>query len=219
MFSDHFYTTDCFIEQPRETVEVPANNFFWASKRAFDIFASLILLVLTIIIIPILLVLNLFFNRGSMFFIQERMGRNCKPFNAIKFRTMTHVSEIQRGHDDPIEIDRITPLGRLLRKTRLDELPQVINVLVGDMSLIGPRPDYFKHAEIFADIVPGYCSRYTVRPGISGLAQVSLGYVEGVEATRAKTNIDQYYIRNVGFALDTKIVVKTIQAVLGRAGS
>lgn len=219
MFRNRFYTVDCFVDQPSDTVPVSKNRLFWVAKRMFDISLGLILFVLMLLVIPIIWVSNLFYNRGTLFFIQERMGRNCKPFRAIKFRSMTHVVEITRGYDDPIEIDRITPFGHFLRKTRLDELPQVLNVLRGDMSLIGPRPDYFEHAIVYADIVPGYCARHSVRPGISGLAQVSLGYVEGVEATRAKTNVDQFYIANAGFELDMKIAVKTIQAVFCRVGT
>lgn len=219
MFSDRFYTTDCFVNQPSDTVSVSENTPFWIAKRMCDLSLGLILFVLVLLVIPIIWVCNLFYNRGALFFIQERMGRNCKPFRAIKFRSMTHAAEITRGHDDPIELDRITPFGHFLRKTRLDELPQVLNVLKGDMSLIGPRPDYFEHAIVYADIIPGYCARHSVRPGISGLAQVSLGYIEGVEATRAKTNVDQYYIEHAGFALDIRIGAKTIQTVFSRAGA
>ena len=122
------------------------NKLFWINKRIFDIILSLLLLPLLFMISIILLVFNLFFNRGKLVFIQKRMGKNCEVFFAIKFRTMTHVKEITRKCDDPIEIYRITPLGKVLRKMRIDELPQILNVLKGDMSLIGPRPDYYVHA-------------------------------------------------------------------------
>ena len=112
------------------------NNLYWINKRIFDIILSLLLLPLLFTIGIILLVVNLFFNPGRLLFIQKRMGKDCEYFFAIKFRSMTHVKEITRKYDDPIETNRITPLGRILRKTRIDELPQILNVLVGDMSLI-----------------------------------------------------------------------------------
>ena len=204
---------------PKETVRVSGNRGFWATKRLFDIAMSLALLPVMLALMPVLLLLNPFFNRGRLFFVQERMGRDCRPFRAIKFRTMTHVAEIRRKHDEPIELDRITQLGRFLRRTRLDEVPQILNVLKGEMSLIGPRPDYYEHAVKYAEIIPGYRARHAVRPGISGLAQVGLGYAEGLEATRAKTAVDHYYIEHAGFRLDTVIALKTVQAVLFGAGA
>ena len=153
------------------------NRLFWINKRIFDIILSLLLLPLFFAIGTILLVFNLFFNRGRLVFIQKRMGKNCNFFFAIKFRTMTYVKEITRKYDDPIETNRITPLGKILRKTRIDELPQILNVLKGDMSLIGPRPDYYLHALEYLQNVEGYRERYTIRPGISGLSQIRLGYV------------------------------------------
>lgn len=205
--------------QPRSSVTVSGSRLFWFFKRVFDLLMSVALLPVMLVLIPVLLLLNPFFNKGRLFFVQQRMGRDCKPFRAIKFRTMTHVAEIQRKHDDPIEVDRITLLGRFLRRTRLDELPQILNVLKGEMSLIGPRPDYYEHAVKYAEIIPGYRARHAVRPGISGLAQVGLGYAEGLEATRAKTAVDHYYIENASFRLDSLIVLKTLQAILFRAGA
>lgn len=123
-----------------------------------------------------------------------------------------------RGPEDRIEQDRITKFGRVLRKTRIDELPQIINVLKGEMSFVGPRPDYFSHAEHFMGEITGYKERHIIRPGISGLAQVSLGYAEGVEATRKKTSADHEYIRNAGFGQEAVIVWKTIISILKRAG-
>ena len=135
---------------------VNTSKFFWVNKRVFDILVSLILLPLLFIIGIILLILNPFFNSGKLFFIQERMGRDCKVFLAIKFRSMTDIKLISRKYDDPIEINRITPLGGILRKMRIDELPQILNVLKGEMSLIGPRPDYYVHALEYLKNVKGY---------------------------------------------------------------
>ena len=190
------------------------NKLFWINKRIFDIILSLILLPLLFIIGIILLVLNLFFNPGSLLFIQKRMGKDCEFFFAIKFRTMTYVKEITRKYDDPIETNRITSLGRILRKIRIDELPQILNVLKGDMSLIGPRPDYYTHALEYLENVQGYRERYTIRPGITGLSQIRLGYAETLEATSKKTYIDKYYIRNVGYIIELKIIVSTILIII-----
>ena len=207
-------------DQRRFERAVPSRSIlFWGAKRALDMAISCVLLLVLLWLIAVLVVLNPFLNRGRLFFIQTRMGKNCKPFKAIKFRTMTHVTSIVRGYDDPIEVDRITRLGGWLRKSRLDEVPQILNVLRGEMSLIGPRPDFFEHAQYFVEHVPGYRDRHQIRPGISGLAQVNLGYAEGLEATKAKTNADRYYLNNAGFSLDFRIGVKTLLTMLFRAGA
>ena len=194
------------------------NKLFWINKRIFDIILSLLLLPLFFIIGILLLVLNLFFNQGKLFFIQKRMGKNCEFFFAIKFRTMTSVKEITRKYDEPIETTRITPLGKVLRKTRIDELPQILNVLVGDMSLIGPRPDYYVHALEYLEYVEGYRERHSIRPGITGLSQIRLGYVETLEATSKKTSIDNYYIQNVGYIIELKIIFNTILIIIRGLG-
>ena len=113
----------------------------------------------------------------------------------------------------------ITRLGQILRKTRLDELPQAINVLMGDMSLIGPRPDYFEHAKVYVGTVPGYRERHIVRPGISGYAQIEVGYAAGLETLQRKVSADLYYIRNASILFDLQIAWRTIMVVLLRKGS
>jgi lipopolysaccharide/colanic/teichoic acid biosynthesis glycosyltransferase len=160
------------------------NVTFQCVKRVFDVALSLLLLPLLAVFALALLVLNPILNPGPLGFVQKCMGRRCSAFPAFKFRTMREVEAVSRTANCPLEIDRITPLGGLLRKTRIDELPQIINVLRGEMSLIGRRPDYFDHAVHFLNEVPGYRERHAERPGISGLAQTEVGYVEGVEATR-----------------------------------
>ena len=192
---------------------------FWRTKRLADIVISLCLLPVVGLVAGALLVLNRGFNQGPLLYHQTRMGQGLTAFTAIKFRSMQPVPAITRAVDDPIETDRITPLGRILRKTRLDELPQVINVLRGEMSLIGPRPDYFDHAREYLTQIPEYRLRHLVRPGISGLAQVTLGYAEGLDATRAKATADLAYIRNASFALELRIFWLTLVTVLLRRGA
>ena len=194
------------------------NKLFWINKRIFDIFLCVLLLPLLFIIGINLLVLNLFFNQGRLFFIQKRMGKNCEYFFAIKFRTMTNVKEITRKYDDPIETNRITSLGRILRKLRIDELPQILNVIKGEMSFIGPRPDYFPHALEYLNNIEGYRERHNVRPGITGLSQIRLGYVDSLEGTTKKAFIDNYYIQNVSYVIELKIIINTILVIIKGLG-
>ena len=190
------------------------NKLFWTNKRIFDIILCLLLLPLLFLFTIILLVFNQFFNKGTLFFIQKRMGMNCEFFFVIKFRTMTNIKEITRKYDEPIEKNRITQLGKILRKTRIDELPQILNVLKGDMSLVGPRPDYYVHALEYLKIIEGYRYRYTIRPGITGLSQIKIGYVDSLEATIKKVRIDNYYIQNVSYLTEFKIIIHTIIIML-----
>lgn len=202
-----------------DSVAPPDNKrIYFAVKRAFDIVFSLALLPVMAIVAGLCLVLNPVFNPGPLFYAQPRMGRDCRAFMAVKFRTMRPVTKVARGVDDPVEADRLRPLGRFLRRTRIDELPPILNVLRGEMSLIGPRPDYFHHARRFVRLVPGYRERHSVRPGISGLAQVEIGYAQGGEATLTKVNRDLLYIRNVGFRMDAWVFWRTLRVVFGAKG-
>ena len=194
------------------------NKLFWINKRIFDISVSLLLLPLLFIIVIILPFINYFSNSGPLFFIQERMGKNCEVFHAIKFRTMVPIKEITRKYDDPIETNRITFFGKFLRKSRIDELPQILNVLKGDMSLIGPRPDYYIHALEYLKNIKGYRERHIIRPGITGLSQIRLGYAEGLEATEKKASIDNYYIQNVNYIIELKIIGNTILTIIRGMG-
>lgn len=203
----------------RHSDRVGGSAIFWAAKRVFDLTCALMLLPLLGLFALVLLVVNPFFNRGPLFYLQDRMGQGCRKIRTIKFRSMTCAPKIERGHDDPIEIDRITPLGRLIRKARIDELPQILNVLKGEMSMIGPRPDYWEHAKVYLREIPEYKERHVVRPGITGLAQVELGYVEGCNGTRSKALMDLHYVRNAGFRLDSKIVLRTLQVILKMGGA
>jgi len=194
------------------------NKMFWINKRLFDIFLCLLLIPLLFIISIILLFVNYFFNPGSLFFIQDRMGKDCRVFTAIKFRTMVPIKEITRKYDEPIETNRITVFGKILRKSRIDELPQILNVLKGEMSLIGPRPDYYIHALEYLKNVKGYRERHIIRPGITGLSQIRLGYAEGLEATEKKASIDNYYIQNVNYIIELKIIGNTIITIMRGMG-
>lgn len=191
--------------------------FFWVAKRSFDILMSLLLLPVLVFTGAILLLVNPFVNPGPLVYTQDRMGLGCIKFKAYKFRSMRTVQEISRNVNDPLELDRITPVGRFLRKTRLDELPQIMNVLMGEMSLIGPRPDYYPHALELIDEVPDYKERHSIRPGISGLAQIEVGYIETVDAASLKVEADLNYIENLSLRNELKLIFRTLWVIL-RAG-
>ncbi len=191
----------------------PTTASFQIAKRALDVVVAIAALPLILLTGLVLLVINPVWNAGSLFFLQTRMGRDCRPFRAVKFRTMRAANRIMRGPDDPLEADRITPLGQFLRRSRIDELPQFFNILAGHMSLIGPRPDYWDHATHYLDSIPAYPQRHLVRPGITGLAQVDGGYAEGVDATVEKTRHDLRYIRGSGIAMELYVLWRTIHVV------
>ena len=203
----------------RDSRPVKRLQGFLVFKRTFDLVGAFLILGLALPVGLVLLALNPFLNPGGLFYRQTRMGRDCRPFTALKFRSMLDGAASDRGAWDGIEHHRITAFGRFLRRTRLDELPQCWNVLCGDMSLIGPRPDYYDHAVEYVATVPGYRERHAVRPGVSGYAQTELGYAEGFEAVRRKVEADLHYIRNRSVRLDLWIAWRTIVVILRRQGS
>jgi lipopolysaccharide/colanic/teichoic acid biosynthesis glycosyltransferase len=188
-------------------------------KRLFDIYLAIVALPILAVVSVALLVLNPFFNRGPVFFRQDRMGHCGVPFRVWKFRTMTECDVSDRGHDDGVEVHRITPLGQLLRRTRLDELPNFINVLRGEMSVIGPRPDMIDHAIAYARTVPRYGDRFRVKPGITGLAQIRHGYVESVDGVLRKARNDHIYIERASLGMELMIVVQTIRVMINGFGA
>lgn len=214
VISDEFQRNNASVGDASQT-----GRGFWIAKRGFDVIVSVCLLPLLLVFFVALSISNRWLNPGPVFFRQTRMGRDCAPFTAIKFRSMVPAADITRGFDDPIERHRITRMGEVLRKTRVDELPQIINVLRGDMSLIGPRPDFIDHAEHYLQSIPEYRARHTIRPGISGLAQVTLGYAEGLEATRAKVAADLVYIEKAGFVMEARVFWLTLVTVALRRGA
>lgn len=190
------------------------------SKQLFDLVGAGMLLLPLASVGLALLMLNPFFNGGPVFYAQTRMGLGCRPFTAFKFRTMApaRTGATARGAFDALETDRISMLGRILRKTRIDELPQIINVLRGEMSLIGPRPDSFDHACVYLDAVPDYRARHRILPGISGYAQTEVGYVDGLDGVRRKVAADLYYLAHASLRLDLWITWRTLCVVVGRRG-
>ena len=157
-------------------------------------------------------------SRGPMFFIQQRAGRNGRPFGLMKFRTM-HPCDEPRSEWVSDNVDRITRTGHYLRRFRLDELPQLVNVLRGDMNLVGPRPHPVTNQAVFMEKIAYYGLRSTVHPGVTGWAQIRYGYANNLAEETEKMRYDLYYIKNRSLWLDLRIVVETVITVLFGAGA
>ncbi|MCZ1181839.1 sugar transferase [Alkalihalobacillus clausii] len=186
-------------------------------KRAVDIAASSVMLIATLPVMLLTAIAIKLEDGGPIFFKQERLGKNHQPFNILKFRSMVMDAEAKTGptlakSDD----DRITKTGKFIRKTRIDELPQLINVLIGDMSLVGPRPERDFFAEKFQRENKWFNYRHAVKPGITGYAQVMGKYTTNVDK---KLKFDLHYIRNYSFWLDCIILMQTILVVINKAKS
>ncbi len=193
----------------------PGPYLFW--KRIFELGLVILLLPLVLLVVSgVALLVYLDLGRPVLF-AQERMGYRGRPFKAYKFRTMRGAprSGVYAGE----EKDRITPLGRLLRRFRLDELPQIWNVLRGEMALIGPRPEQHVLAQAYAQENPLYALRHAVPPGLTGWAQVEQGYMEGKEGAFAKLAYDLYYIKHLSFFMDLRILLKTVWVILTGFGA
>jgi len=158
-------------------------------------------------------------SEGSMFFVQERVGQGNKDFKVYKLRSMCIDSEKYGAQFAQTNDMRVTRVGKFIRKTRLDEIPQFINVIKGDMSLIGPRPEQRTFVEQFEKIIPFYSYRHVVKPGISGWAQVVHGYAADADDTKVKLAHDFYYIKHFSLWLDILIFIKTIRTILTGFGS
>jgi lipopolysaccharide/colanic/teichoic acid biosynthesis glycosyltransferase len=185
-------------------------------KYTIDIITSLFLLPITIVVCALVLILNPFLNRGKLFYIQERVGRNKAVFRIYKLRTIQSGSDNTKNSTE--KKSGITPLGKFMRDTHIDELPQIINILSGEMSLIGPRPERPKLFQNYAQNIQGFTCRQSVRPGISGLAQIRYGYTECLIGAKHKLKWDLEYIRHQGFTLEIKIYLRTLIYIVFRIG-
>jgi len=188
-------------------------------KNLVDYGCSIISLPLIALIALVLFVLNPWLNPGPVFFRQTRAGKFGQPFRMWKFRTMLPADAEARDPNAALEVDRITRLGRVLRKSRIDEIPNMINVLRGEMSIVGPRPDAANHVDYYSQNVFGYAKRHRVKPGITGLAQVEQGYVEDEEATVVKAKYDNLYVERSCGRLDVYIIMKTFRVMVGGFGA
>jgi lipopolysaccharide/colanic/teichoic acid biosynthesis glycosyltransferase len=201
------------------------NISYTSLKRAIDIIGALVLIPLCIPLFAVISILIKLDSPGNAFFIQERMGYQGRTFRMIKFRTMRDRDSTESAadmRDDAMtksDDDRITRIGRVLRKTRLDELPQVFNVLRGQMSLIGPRPEACQLSAWYDAELPFYPYRHIVRPGITGWAQVNQGHVTDVSDVLDKLRFDFYYIKNLSLWLDLLIALKTVRVMVQGIGA
>ncbi len=194
------------------------DNYHNRIKRLGDIFVSLIIILITLPVIFIVSCLIYLEDKGPIFYTQKRSGLNGKIIKIIKFRSMHVDAEIEGIQWSKKNDKRITRIGRILRAVRIDELPQLFCVLLGSMSLIGPRPERPEIEEKLFKKVPYYKSRYILKPGISGWAQVNYHYGASVADTKQKLSYDIYYISNFSFFLDLLIFFKTIKLVLNAKG-
>jgi lipopolysaccharide/colanic/teichoic acid biosynthesis glycosyltransferase len=210
---EHLDTVQLFESLPKHRA------LYDLAKRLFDIILSLLL---SLVAVPLVTIasLALLIGGGSPFFYQKRIGKGGRIFSIIKLRSM-----LLNDHGDP-ELQKknhVTPLGRFLRKTRIDELPQLWNVLMGDLSFIGPRPELPKIAEVYEREIPQYRMRHLIAPGLSGWAQISdydapRGGAD-VARTRRKLSFDLYYLKHRSFGLDLAIATKTLRTLLSFSGT
>ena len=190
------------------------NKLYLFFSRFFDVLFALIGLSFLGLALPVLMLFNLFWNRGPMFYVQERVGKNGAPFQIYKLRSMIVNAEKDGAVFASTNDTRVTPFGRFLRKSRLDEIPQFINVLFGQMALIGPRPERPVFVDEIANTIPLYKTRHVVKPGLTGWAQVNYSYGESIEDSLMKLRYDLYYIKHRSMFLDLNIVLKTLNTVL-----
>lgn len=190
------------------------NTLYLFFHRTFDVLFSIIGLLIGILLLPIILVGNLIANRGPLFYSQERVGKNGKVFQIKKLRSMIVNAESDGAKWAKKNDVRITKFGKFLRRSRLDEIPQFINVLKGEMSIIGPRPERPFFVNELSRIIPFYETRHIVKPGLTGWAQVKTRYGSSVDDSLMKLQYDLYYIKHRGVFLDLNIVVKTLSTIL-----
>jgi sugar transferase (PEP-CTERM system associated) len=196
------------------------NQTVLLARRSVSIVIAGSALLVCLPFIPLIALAVKLSSPGPVFFRQKRVGRHGEPFMVVKFRTMRQDAEavtgaVWAGKDDP----RVTSVGRFMRKTRLDEIPQLWNVVKGDMSFVGPRPERPEFVQWLNEQIPYYNLRHIIRPGLTGWAQVRYQYGASLEETRQKLQYDLYYIKHMSLALDLLIMFETIKTVLLRRGA
>jgi exopolysaccharide biosynthesis polyprenyl glycosylphosphotransferase len=190
------------------------NKLYLLHRRLSDILFSVLGLFLGIVLIPFILIGNLIANRGPVFYTQERIGKNGNPFAIIKLRTMIRNAEKDGMKWAQKNDVRVTKFGKFLRITRIDEIPQFINVLKGEMSLIGPRPERPFFVQELSQIIPFYETRHIVKPGLTGWAQVNSRYGSTIDDSLVKLQYDLFYIKHRSFFLDINILIKTLSTII-----
>ena len=194
------------------------NSVYKLWSRINDIFSAVMGIGIMLLLMPFIGMANFFTSKGPLFYTQLRVGKGGEEYMIIKFRSMVVDAEKQGAKMSTKRDVRITNLGKLLRKTRIDELPQFLNVFMGDMSLIGPRPERKVFVDQLAENIPFYNARHMTKPGITGWAQVKYPYGEDLEDSYNKLEYDLYYIKNRSAMLDVRIILKTINSVIFSKG-
>ena len=187
--------------------------------RLFDVVVSLGLLIVTLPIIGIVALIVRLDSSGSVLYKQERVGFNNKPFTLLKFRSMKADAEALGPRWAQQKDPRVTRVGLFMRRTRIDELPQLLNIFRGEMSFIGPRPERPHFVEQLSQIIPNYHERSRVKPGLTGWAQVNYPYGASVEDARAKLSYDLFYVKNRTIVLDILILLSTVRVILLQEGA
>ncbi|MEM8520101.1 exopolysaccharide biosynthesis polyprenyl glycosylphosphotransferase [Flavobacterium sp. PL12] len=190
------------------------NKLYLLIARVFEVVVSLIGLVIGFLLLPLIVIGNAIGNRGKLFYSQQRVGQDGVVFEISKFRTMVKNAENEGAVFATTNDCRVTAFGKFLRKTRIDEFPQFINILKGDMAVIGPRPERPFFVKELAEIMPFYETRHIIKPGLTGWAQVNYSYGETVDDSLIKLQYDLYYIKHRSIYLDLNIAFKTITTVL-----
>jgi lipopolysaccharide/colanic/teichoic acid biosynthesis glycosyltransferase len=194
-------------------------------KRVLDVACAVLGCVALLVVLPFVVVGDLFANRGPLFFRQARVGRNGAPFSIVKFRTMRPPGGAGSASVEPLANEwtseddpRITTFGRLLRRTHVDELPQVWNMLRGELSVVGPRPEQPHYVHELSQKIPFYGLRHLVRPGLTGWAQVKYGYAGNEADALEKLQYEFFYLRRQSLTMDVRVVARTLRTVIGRFG-
>ncbi len=190
------------------------NKLYLIGARIFEISASVLGLSIGLLLFPFILIGNAIGNRGKLFYTQERVGKDGVVFEILKFRTMVSNAESNGAVFTTTNDSRVTVFGKFLRKTRIDEFPQFINILKGDMAVIGPRPERPFFVKEIAEVMPFYETRHIIKPGLTGWAQVNYAYGATIDDSLIKLQYDLYYIKHRSIFLDLNIAFKTITTVL-----
>lgn len=219
--SDISEIREMFREMNQRYMVYQPPAYYMTLKRVIDVVISTVLIFGVLSwLLPILALLVKLSSRGPVFFIQKRTGLQGIEFDCFKFRTM-YLNDEAHTRQASANDKRITPIGRFLRASHLDELPQLFNVLIGDMSIVGPRPHMLYHTRFYAQKIPFYNLRHEAKPGMTGMAQIK-GYIGEINVDRElrkRIQWDVYYLKNRGIMLDTTIFFATVGQVFGKAFS
>lgn len=202
---------------PAGAIDTPSGTYAFF-KRSFDLFAAFLVALVVLLLIPVIAIAIRLDSPGPVFYHQDRVGRGGRVFRIYKFRSMRADAE-RHGAVWAMEGDpRVTRVGDFMRRSRIDELPQLLNVLRGEMTFVGPRPERPEFTSVLERELPGYGARHLVKPGLTGWAQIRYQYASSVQDTATKLDYDLQYVRRRSLLFDAKILVQTIPVVFHQQG-